>query len=124
MKNAIELAGVLGLSVPKNWSTIGDKVTVLADNSSGIILEYGEIPILYGFGVVWLTGCRWLQRYHCGEAGRCRCELYSITLLINFSNVKIQLLTYPLEYHQNTSQGEQDLEFYALSTSPNGPGMT
>lgn len=51
MKNAIELAGVLGLSVPKNWSTIGDKVTVLADNSSGIILEYGEILILYGFGI-------------------------------------------------------------------------
>lgn len=51
MKNAIELAGVLGLSVPKNWSTIGDKVTVLADNSSGIILEYGEKPILYGFGI-------------------------------------------------------------------------
>lgn len=40
------------------------------------------------------------------------------------SDIKAQLLTYPLEYHQDISQGEKDLEFYALSTSPNGPGMT
>ena len=78
MKNAIELAGILGQSVPTNWSTIGEKVTVLADNSSGIVLEYGEKLIVYVLRDVCLTGCRRLQWYHRGEAGRCCCELYSL----------------------------------------------
>ena len=78
MKNAIELAGILGQSVPTNWSTIGEKVTVLADNSSGIVLEYGEKLIVYVLRDVFLTGCRRLQWYHRGEAGRCCCELYSL----------------------------------------------
>lgn len=36
----------------------------------------------------------------------------------------VVLLTYPLEYNQTTKQGSDDLDFYALATSPNGPGMT
>ena len=78
MKNAIELAGILGQSVPTNWSKIGEKVTVLADNSSGIVLEYGEKLIVYVLRDVCLTGCRRLQWYHRGEAGGCCCELYSL----------------------------------------------
>lgn len=42
LQNAIQLAGVLGITVPSNWSTISKKIAVLSDSSSGIILEYGE----------------------------------------------------------------------------------
>src|ERR1700692_3767724 len=31
LKNAIQLAGKLGITVPQNWSTIRDKITVLSD---------------------------------------------------------------------------------------------
>ncbi|KAF7971069.1 hypothetical protein HWV62_22127 [Athelia sp. TMB] len=36
----------------------------------------------------------------------------------------VVLLTYPLEYNQSAAQGTADLDFYALATSPSGPGMT
>ena len=42
LKNAVQLAGKLGITAPKNWTTISNKITVLADNVSGIVLEYGE----------------------------------------------------------------------------------
>jgi hypothetical protein len=35
-----------------------------------------------------------------------------------------QLLTYPLEYPQTVDQALSDLDYYAIATSPNGPGMT
>lgn len=40
LRNAVELGGVLGVEVPSNWTTIADKITVLHDPTSGIILEY------------------------------------------------------------------------------------
>lgn len=40
LKEAIELAGVLNISVPSNWSSIAANITVLSDPTSGIILEY------------------------------------------------------------------------------------
>jgi trehalose/maltose hydrolase-like predicted phosphorylase len=40
LKNAVTLAGILGVNVPSNWTDISDKVVVLSDNSSDIILEY------------------------------------------------------------------------------------
>ena len=43
LKNAIQLAGILGITAPQNWTTISNKITVLSDNSSGIVLEYGEL---------------------------------------------------------------------------------
>ena len=42
LKNAIQLAAKLGITAPQNWSMISNKITVLSDNSSGIVLEYGE----------------------------------------------------------------------------------
>ncbi|KII91942.1 carbohydrate-binding module family 32 protein [Plicaturopsis crispa FD-325 SS-3] len=36
----------------------------------------------------------------------------------------VVLLPYPLEYNQTAEQGLNDLDFYALATSPDGPGMT
>ncbi|KAF9019821.1 glycoside hydrolase family 65 protein [Rhodocollybia butyracea] len=36
----------------------------------------------------------------------------------------VVLLTYPLEYHETATQASEDLNFYALATSPSGPGMT
>jgi trehalose/maltose hydrolase-like predicted phosphorylase len=42
LQNAIRLAGILDIKVPNNWSEISQKITVLTDPSSGIVLEYGE----------------------------------------------------------------------------------
>jgi trehalose/maltose hydrolase-like predicted phosphorylase len=36
----------------------------------------------------------------------------------------VVLLTYPLEFSQSPTQALEDLDYYALRTSPNGPGMT
>ncbi|KAE9382576.1 hypothetical protein BT96DRAFT_1010391 [Gymnopus androsaceus JB14] len=36
----------------------------------------------------------------------------------------VVLLTYPLEYYETSTQASEDLDFYALATSPSGPGMT
>lgn len=35
----------------------------------------------------------------------------------------VVLLTYPLEYEQPTEQALQDLDFYALATSPSGESL-
>lgn len=42
LKNAVALAEVLDVTVPSNWTDIANKITVLSDPSSGIILEYGS----------------------------------------------------------------------------------
>ncbi|KAG8988480.1 alpha,alpha-trehalase ath1 [Tulasnella sp. JGI-2019a] len=89
LKNAVYFAGVLGITPPSNWTTISNKITVLSDPTSGIVLEYD------GFN--------------------------STT---DVKQADVVLLTYPLEYPQTTAQGLADLDYYALATSPNGPGMT
>lgn len=40
LKQAIEVAGVLGYEHPSNWSEIADNMIILKDNSSGITLEF------------------------------------------------------------------------------------
>lgn len=42
LQNAVRLAGILDIKVPNSWSEISQKITVLTDPSSGIVLEYGE----------------------------------------------------------------------------------
>ncbi|KAE9402984.1 family 65 glycoside hydrolase [Gymnopus androsaceus JB14] len=89
LKNAVALAEVLGVVVPSNWTDIANKITVLSDPSSGIILEYD------GFN---------------GST--------------SVKQADVVLLTYPLEYYETPTQASEDLDFYALATSPSGPGMT
>jgi trehalose/maltose hydrolase-like predicted phosphorylase len=89
LKNAIALAQVLNVTVPSNWTDIANKITVLTDPSSGIILEYD------GFNGT-----------------------------TSVKQADVVLLTYPLEYYESSTQATEDLEFYALATSPSGPGMT
>lgn len=36
----------------------------------------------------------------------------------------VVLLEYPYEYPRSPSAALQDLDFYSIATSPNGPGMT
>lgn len=45
-KQARELAEVLNVTVPSNWSLIESNITILRDPSSGIILEYGAWSLL------------------------------------------------------------------------------
>jgi hypothetical protein len=72
LKNVIQLASKLGVTVPKNYTTISEKITVLTDNSSGIVLEYGRLNNA-AFGYYCMLTChRWVQRDHCCKAGR-RC---------------------------------------------------
>ncbi|KAG8864784.1 alpha,alpha-trehalase ath1 [Tulasnella sp. 330] len=40
LKNAVYFAGVLGITPPSNWTDISNKITVLTDPTSGIVLEY------------------------------------------------------------------------------------
>ncbi|KAK4703450.1 hypothetical protein P7C70_g2769, partial [Phenoliferia sp. Uapishka_3] len=86
---AIQLASVLNMSVPSNWSDIASKIVVLSDATSDIILEYD------GFN---------------GSTA--------------VKQADVVLLTYPLEYPQSLAQGVADLDYYAVATSPSGPGMT
>jgi trehalose/maltose hydrolase-like predicted phosphorylase len=58
LQNAIQLAGKMGITPPSNWTTISNKITVLSDNSSGIVLEYGEYNTAFGCFYV-LTCHRW-----------------------------------------------------------------
>jgi hypothetical protein len=70
LKNAIQLAGKLGITVPKNWTTISNKITVLSDNSSGIVLEYGKSDNVDLGCCCTLTCRRWFQWDYCRQAGR------------------------------------------------------
>lgn len=40
LKRTIELAQVLNVTVPSNWSEIADKITVLTDPASDVTLEF------------------------------------------------------------------------------------
>ncbi|KAL8276477.1 hypothetical protein RQP46_011127 [Phenoliferia psychrophenolica] len=86
---AIALAVDLNITVPSNWSDIADKITILYDPTSNIVVEYD------GF-----TGTT------------------------DVKQADVVLLTYPLEFPQTATQSLVDLDFYALATSPSGPGMT
>ena len=44
LKRTIELAEILNVTVPSNWSEIANNITVLEDPQSNIILEFGESP--------------------------------------------------------------------------------
>lgn len=43
LKRTIELAEILNITVPSNWSDIADNMTVLTDPASGIVLEFGAL---------------------------------------------------------------------------------
>lgn len=49
-------------------------------------------------------------------------EGYNATVAVKQADVV--LMTYPLEYSRSSTAALQDLDFYALATSPAGPGMT
>lgn len=123
LQNAIQLAGILNVEVPSNWSDISKNIVVLTDSSSGIVLEYGESYKLRASDTILMENRRF-QRYHCCEAGGC-CgasayhPCWGPLSLINI----LQLLTYPLEYYQTATQGLQDLDFYSIATSPNGTSI-
>lgn len=49
LNNAIEIAGILNITVPSNWTDIANNITVLHDPTTGIVLEYegfnGSVPV-------------------------------------------------------------------------------
>ena len=100
MAAAVQAAQLLNVTPSTAWVDVGDHIDIPIDPESGIILEYdgfhGSTPVKQGIPYSWI-------------------------LQVDIP-ADVVLLTYPLEFPQ--AHILDNLDFYAIHTSPNGPAMT